>query len=149
MMLMTPLTAFAPQMVPPGPRMTSMRSMSASTRSCTSQYTPSKQRCVDAAAVNENEQPFGELAVEATNADGPLIALLARNIDAGDEPEELRDAGRAGTADVILREHSDCGRSLPQLFGFLGGGGDLDVSELCERELFELLINRWLWLIQS
>ena len=37
MMLMTPLTAFAPQIVPPGPRITSMRSMSLRSVSCTSQ----------------------------------------------------------------------------------------------------------------
>jgi len=40
MMLITPLTALAPQVAPPGPRMTSIRSMSASTVSCTSQKTP-------------------------------------------------------------------------------------------------------------
>ena len=37
MMLMTALTAVAPQMVPPGPRMTSIRSMSSSSVSCSSQ----------------------------------------------------------------------------------------------------------------
>jgi len=37
---MTPLTAFAPHSVPPGPRTTSMRSMSAMTRSWPSQNTP-------------------------------------------------------------------------------------------------------------
>jgi hypothetical protein len=51
-------------------------------------------------------------------------------------------------ADVILREHSDRRRSLPQLFGFFGGCGYFDVSELCERKLFELLVERGPWLIQ-
>ncbi len=37
MMLMTPLTALAPQSVAPGPRMTSIRSMSSITVSCTFQ----------------------------------------------------------------------------------------------------------------
>ena len=37
MMFMTPLTAFAPQIVPPGPRITSIRSMSSSGRSRVSQ----------------------------------------------------------------------------------------------------------------
>ena len=40
MMLMTPLTAFAPQSVPPGPLMTSIRSTSASGTLCASQNTP-------------------------------------------------------------------------------------------------------------
>ena len=40
MMLMTPLTALAPHSVPPAPRITSMRSMSARTRSTASQKTP-------------------------------------------------------------------------------------------------------------
>ena len=40
MMLITPLTALAPHSVAPGPRITSMRSMSSSIRFCMSQYTP-------------------------------------------------------------------------------------------------------------
>jgi len=43
-MLMTPLTAFAPQTVAPGPRITSIRAMSSMNASCTSQKTPEKQR---------------------------------------------------------------------------------------------------------
>ena len=42
-MLMTPFTAFAPQSVPPGPRMISIRSMSSSSVSCTSQYVPANR----------------------------------------------------------------------------------------------------------
>jgi hypothetical protein len=41
-MLMTPLTAFAPHSTPPGPLMTSIRSMFSSGRSCASQKTPAK-----------------------------------------------------------------------------------------------------------
>src|SRR5581483_2743309 len=63
-----------------------------------------EQRRVDAAAVDENEQALGELAVEAAYRDGPLIALLARDIDAGNEPQELRDAGCAGAANIVLGE---------------------------------------------
>src|ERR1700680_1018504 len=37
---MTPFTEFAPQSVPPGPRMTSIRAMSSSGGSCTSHHTP-------------------------------------------------------------------------------------------------------------
>jgi hypothetical protein len=40
MMLITPLTAFVPHIVPPGPLTTSMRSTSSSRRSCTSQNVP-------------------------------------------------------------------------------------------------------------
>jgi hypothetical protein len=40
MTLMMPLTALTPHSVPPGPLITSMRSTSSSTRSCTSQKTP-------------------------------------------------------------------------------------------------------------
>ena len=40
MMLITPLTALPPHTVPPGPETTSMRSMSSSSVSCTSQKTP-------------------------------------------------------------------------------------------------------------
>ncbi|MNR66624.1 hypothetical protein D3C85_1902160 [compost metagenome] len=40
MILITPLTAFTPQMVAPAPLMTSMRSMSSITTSCASQNTP-------------------------------------------------------------------------------------------------------------
>jgi hypothetical protein len=40
MMLITPLTAFAPHSVPPGPDTTSIRSTSCSSVSCTSQKTP-------------------------------------------------------------------------------------------------------------
>ena len=39
MILITPLTALAPQSVAPGPLMTSICSMSSSTVSCMSQYT--------------------------------------------------------------------------------------------------------------
>ena len=42
MMLMTPFTAFAPHTVPPGPRITSMRSMSSRGTFNWSQYTPEK-----------------------------------------------------------------------------------------------------------
>ncbi len=42
-MLMTPLTALAPHTAAPGPRMTSMRSMSSSSMSWWSQYTPEKR----------------------------------------------------------------------------------------------------------
>jgi hypothetical protein len=40
MMLITPFTALAPHRVPPGPLMTSIRSMSSSIRSWLSQNTP-------------------------------------------------------------------------------------------------------------
>jgi len=42
MMLITPLTAFEPQIVAPGPRMTSIRSMSSGGMSCMFQNTPEK-----------------------------------------------------------------------------------------------------------
>src|SRR5690348_6587243 len=42
MMLITPFTAFAPHSVPPGPRITSIRSMSSRGGSCTSHHTPPK-----------------------------------------------------------------------------------------------------------
>jgi hypothetical protein len=42
MMLMTPFMAFAPQMVAPGPRITSILSMSSNRTSWTSQYVPAK-----------------------------------------------------------------------------------------------------------
>ena len=42
MTLITPFTALAPHSVAPGPLMTSIRSMSASGTSCTSQNTPEK-----------------------------------------------------------------------------------------------------------
>ena len=44
MMEMTPLTAFAPQATPPGPRMISMRSMSDTITSFKSQNTPENAR---------------------------------------------------------------------------------------------------------
>ena len=42
MTLITPLTAFAPHSVAPGPLITSMRSTSSSSTSCASQNTPEK-----------------------------------------------------------------------------------------------------------
>jgi hypothetical protein len=42
MMLITPFTALAPQTVPPGPRITSIRSMSSSGIPIWSQFTPEK-----------------------------------------------------------------------------------------------------------
>jgi hypothetical protein len=44
MMLMTPFTALAPQTAPPGPRITSMRSMSETIMFCASQNTPENPR---------------------------------------------------------------------------------------------------------
>ena len=72
-----------------------------------------KEGRVDTAAIDQDQQAIGELAIESANTDSPLVALLARDIDARDEAKKFWDARGAGVADVILSEHGDRCGSLP------------------------------------
>ena len=88
-MLITPFTALAPHMAAPGPRITSIRSMSSSIRSSASQNTPGEDPVVEAAAVDEDEQLVRVQAVEPAHRHGPFVRVDLRDLDAWHQPEQV------------------------------------------------------------
>ena len=86
MMEMTPLTALAPQATPPGPRTTSMRSMSDTITSFKSQNTPENARLYRP-AVDQYEQLVGEGTIETADRHCPIAGTHLRDLYAWSEPQ--------------------------------------------------------------
>ena len=101
MMLMTPLTAFAPQIAAPGPRITSMRSMLSRETFCESQKTPAKIGVYTVRSVDQYEEFVGVLAVEAACADRPPAGVDLGHVEAGNHAQQVRNVERPGASYVF------------------------------------------------
>jgi hypothetical protein len=94
-----------------------------------------EERRVDAAAVDEHQQRLRERAGQPADADGPVVGVDPRHLDAADETQQLGQRGHARAADVVLREHGNRRRRPPHFRRLLGDGGDLEAPELLEAQL--------------
>jgi len=137
-MLMTPLTALAPQSVALGPRTTSMRSRSASSVSCASPKHAREKRRVEATAVHHHEKFIGGGEVEAARSDGPRATIGASDAEASRPAERVGERSRSGAANVITGEDRDRGSGGGKNFGTSGSGGDIHGHQLFERETFQV-----------
>ena len=137
MTLITPFTAFAPHSVAPGPRMTSMRSISPSGMSCTSQKTPAKSGEYDRPAVDQHQQLVGRLVVESAGSDRPLPGADTCHLQPWGKTKRFGQAGGSRAANVVLGDDEDGGGRLGNRLGLAAGGGDLDAGELVEIETGE------------
>ena len=95
-----------------------------------------KERRIDAPTVDQYQQIFGEAAIETANSDRPGPALAAGNNDAGDQAQDLRNAGGAGAANIVRGDDHDCCRGPPHFFRLFGDGCDFYFAELLQRERF-------------
>ena len=137
-MLITPLTALAPHVAPPGPRTTSMRSIWSSGMSSDSQKTPGVEPVVDRPAIDEHQQLVGEQVVEPAHRDGPLVRVDLGDLHARHQPEELGHGRHARPPDVLLSDDGDGGRHVADPLLFVRDRGDLDVHEILDRHLREV-----------
>ena len=110
MILITPLTAFAPQTEPPGPRMTSILSTFPKGRSNVSQNTPPKRWRIYGPPVHQHQQFVAESGVESARADRPCIGVDPGYIQSGNHSEQIRNIVCARPADGFGRDDEDCGR---------------------------------------
>ena len=66
-----------------------------------------------------------------------LLAVDARDLHAGRQPQRLRDAGGARTPDILAGDHVDGGRGLQGLDRLFGGRGHFDLRQLFEAQVLE------------
>ena len=88
--LMTPLTALAPQTLPPGPRVTSMRSMSGIDDVLRFPEHAGEDGGVDGASVDQDEHLVGGADGEAARGDAVLRAGDLRDVQVPGEAQRLR-----------------------------------------------------------
>ncbi len=101
----------------------------------------SRQKCgVHRPAIDQDEHVAGQTASETADANGPFIAVDACDFYAGGKPQRLRNAGCAGTLNVLLRDHINRSRSFPDLCSFFRRPGDFHVAKLFQSELFERIL---------
>src|SRR5439155_14215739 len=109
MMLMTALTAFAPQIVPPGPR---------------DNFDPLDvlKQCVlhlpihavtewrvNAPAVDQYEHRARQAALESAHAESPSVGIDPADLNTRHQSQKLRQACGARPPDVFLGKHVDRG----------------------------------------
>ena len=139
MMLMTPLTALAPQSAPPGPRMTSIRSMSARRVSWTSQKVPANSGEYRAAAVEHDEQLVGRADREASRAHRPSSPVIAGHVETVGEPHGLGERDDAGPANVILPQHRNSRCCLREALDPPRNGSDVELGQFLDGETLQIL----------
>ena len=89
-----------------------------------------KKRRIHVPPIDHNEDRFGETVSESADADGPRAGVDLCNFNTGHQPQDLRDAGSAGTPDILLRQDVDCRRSALHFLRFLGDRCHFKVAEL-------------------
>ena len=87
---------------------------------------------VHRAAVNQDQQIVGVLAVEAAGADGPFAGVDLRHIKAGNHAQQVGDVERAGAAYVLRGDDEDGRGGRGGLLLLLGHRGHLDVHQVFE-----------------
>ena len=84
-----------------------------------------EQRGIHTATVHLDEQLVGESRVEAANADGPLVRVDARHLDAGGHAEHFRKAPGTAAADHLVGDHEHGGRGPAHRADLPGDRGHL------------------------
>src|SRR4051794_36331023 len=72
----------------------------------------SKQRRIQTPAVNHHQHGFGELIGKAAYAYGPVIGITLTYLQAGHQPQNIRNSGCTRTANIFLGNDENCGRCL-------------------------------------
>ena len=132
MTLITPLTAFGPQIVPPGPADHFDPVDIVHQRVLHFPIGAIEERGIDGAAIDQHQHRPRQTRSKTANPDGPLVPVDARHFDARRQPQRFGNAGCAGTPDVVAGDDVDRRRSLKSLFGFLGESGDVDLRQLLQ-----------------
>src|SRR5580658_5437930 len=129
MILITPSTAFAPHVVPPGPRITSIRAMSSSGRSRTSQNTPQKLG-------KYTLRPSTITSSLLLNSPSNPCMLMAQTFElicdiyTRHHAQQAGNIVRAGAANVLLRDYENGGGCLRYLLLLLRNGSHLDIHQI-------------------
>src|SRR5690242_11303986 len=79
-----------------------------------------EKRGVDAPAIDQNEQLVVEAAVESSGTDGPLVLINAGHFQTRNHAQGFGNAGRPGTADILLGDDEDRCRRVGHLLWPLG-----------------------------
>ena len=93
---------------------------------------------VDAAAVNQHQDFVGVEAVEAPNADCPIVAVDPGHVDAGRHAQQVGDVGSAGTANVLLGDDEDGSASRGKLLLLLRNRGDINAQQVFQTDLGQI-----------
>ena len=137
--LMTPLTALAPQTLPPGPRVTSMRSMSGIDDVLRFPEHAGEDRGVDGAAVDQDEHLVGGADGEAARGDGVLRSRDLRDVEVAGEAQRLRQGHHAHAAQVFAGDHRDRRGHVGEPLDAPRRRRDVGVGELFDRKLLEFV----------
>ena len=84
-----------------------------------------EQRGIHTATVHLDQQLVGESRVVAANADGPLVRVDARHLDAGGHAEHFRNAPGTAAADHLVGDHEHGGRGTAHRADLPGDRGHL------------------------
>ena len=101
-----------------------------------------EERRVHAAAIDEHEQLVRRGAVESARRDRPLMRADLRDLEIRREPQRLRNARRAGAADLVVRDDLNRGCDLRELLRLSGDGRHVDLEQLFQAQALELTRRR-------
>jgi len=134
MTLITPLTALAPHSVAPGPLMTSIGRYRRAAHLARPKH-PRKQRCVDGASIDEDQELVGGSAIESAGADGPLSRVDLRNLQIRCEAQRFRKTRCPRLVNIVLGDDLNRRGRLEQPFRAARHGHNLDVHQFIEAEV--------------
>jgi hypothetical protein len=104
----------------------------------------SEKRVVDEPAVDQDQHFVVKNVAEAARRNDPHMSALLREVQTGDHAQRVGNGGKSTTADVFAGEDEDRRGGARKVFGFLGGGSDLDIHEVFEAlagEIARLLLR--------
>src|ERR1700691_5674044 len=91
---------------------------------------PSKQRRIKAPPIDQHQHRLGELVGKSSDPHSPMILIDPAHLNAGNQPQSFRDAGRPGSPDIVLSDDIDRGWRPPDLLWLFGGRCHFDVAKL-------------------
>src|ERR1035437_5623764 len=93
---------------------------------------------VNTPAIYQDQNLVRKCSIESANADGPLVGIDPRHIDARHHPEEIRNIGRARSADIFPVDDVYGGTGLGKLLVSLGDRSDMNIHQVFQAELGEV-----------
>ena len=94
-----------------------------------------EERAVDAAPVEQHLHLVGEASGEAAGRDGPLVALDAGHLEAGNQSQRLGQAADPCAPQVVRGNHERRGRRRPHLPLGAAGRGHRNLHQLLDAEI--------------
>ena len=91
------------------------------------------QRRVHSASIDHHQQFVGEIGIEPSRADTPIVGIFLCDLQVIRQPQRLGNAGGPRATDVILGDDLDSRGGGDEFLGMARHRGDFDIQEIVDR----------------